>query len=62
MKYGLGQAIGMNLNIASKMFNEHSAAVQKISMKRTWPFCTCYESSLWTSTKLWDPAKTDRAL
>jgi hypothetical protein len=34
MKYGSRQAIGMNLTFASNMFNKHSAAVQKISMKR----------------------------
>jgi hypothetical protein len=36
MKYGSGQAIGMNLTFANntRMFNKHSAAVQKISTKR----------------------------
>jgi len=34
MKYGSGQAIGRNLTFAGNMFNKHSAADQKISMKR----------------------------
>jgi hypothetical protein len=34
MKYGSGQTIGMILTLASNMFNKHSAAVQKINMKR----------------------------
>jgi len=34
MKYGSGQAIGMNLTFANNMFNKHCAAVQKISMER----------------------------
>jgi hypothetical protein len=52
----------MILTLASNMFNKHSAAVQKINMKRMWSFCTCYEIGLQTSTRMWDPAKTDRAL
>jgi hypothetical protein len=61
-KHELVQAIGVNLTFTSYMFNKHSAAVQKISMKRMWSFFACYKSSLWTSTRMWDPAKTDRAL